>query len=121
MSYPQSLSDWSEYIANLAGQPLFSQVVAANTQTFARGLVAEGATMGDVEQIMLLFVRQLRATGTKVPGEGTWDLLNMAMIDPVARRGPSMSEEQADLMESQVEPPTTDEFDSFLLEASFAD
>ena len=97
---------------------MFSQAVAANTQGFARGLVAEGATMADAEQIMLLFVRQLRATGTKVPGGGTWDLLNMAMTDPIARRGPTMSEEQAELLGLQ-HTTGPDEFDDFELEAAF--
>ncbi len=118
MTRPTNLAEWVGYVGSLSGQPLFSQAVAANTQGFARGLVAEGATMADVEQIMLLFVRQLRATGTKVPGGGTWDLMNMAMIDPIARRGPTMSEEQAELLEVQYQP-STDEFDDFELEAAF--
>ena len=122
MSSPQTIADWTEYIAGLAGQPLFSQAVAANSQSFAREIVAEGVlTMGDVEQIMLLFVRQLRATGTGVPSDGAWNLLNMAMTDPVARAGVTMSEEQAGLLESQYEPLPTDDFDAFLLEAAFED
>ena len=113
---PSNPQEWSTYIAGLSGQPLFSQVVAANTHSFARSLVAEGATMGDVEQILLLLVRQLRATGTKVPREGPFDLVTMALTDPIARRGPSMSEAKAELMADSYET-LTDDVDLFLLEA----
>jgi len=76
-------------------------------------------TMGDVEQIMLLFVRQLRATGTKVPEGGPFDLINMALTDPVARKGPTMSETEAEALEAKGVEPTIDDFDQFELEASF--
>jgi len=118
MTRPTNLSEWATYIEGLSGQALYSQAVAANTQSFARTLLREGATMADVEQIMLLFVRQLRATGTKVPGADTWDLPTMAMTDPIARRGPTMSEEQAELLEIQ-HTAGLDEFDDFELEAAF--
>ena len=121
MNGPQTLSEWAEYIGGLAGQELFSQAVAFNTQDFARQLVAEGATMQEVEQIALLFVRQLKATGTKVPGAGgAWDMLNMAQTDPVARRGATMSEGEAQTLESQ-HKGGTDDLDGFLLDASFDD
>jgi len=117
MNGPQNLPEWEDYISGLTGKDLFSQTVAANTQGFGRRLVAEGLTMQHVERIMLLFVRQLRATGTKVPGGGAWDLLNMAQTDPVARKGPTMSEsEAASLQKTQ---PGSDEFDDFELEAEF--
>jgi hypothetical protein len=117
---PQSLADWSAYIETLAGAPLFSQVVAANSQEFARDLVADGLTMDDVYQVMLGFVRQLRATGTKVPGAGAaWDLVNMALTDPTARKGPTMSEADADALERAYKPSGVDDFDVFELEAAF--
>jgi hypothetical protein len=117
MSRPQSLSEWAEYIAELSGNALFSQAVAFNTQEFARHLVAEGATMGDVKQVALLFVRQLRATGTKVPSGGAWDLLKMAQTDPICRQGPKMSEEEAHLLTMQYQPGS-DDLDDFELEAT---
>jgi len=117
---PQTVADWGAYIKTLAGEPLYSQAVAANSQTFARELIAEGTLkMGDVEQIMKSFVRQLRATGTKVPGGGAWDLLTMAQTDPVARKGPTMGVQDADALESAYEPSGTDDFDTFELEAVF--
>jgi hypothetical protein len=120
MSQPQTLAEWAHYISGLSGQPLWSQTVAFNTHDFARQLVKEGATMGAVQEIALLFVRQLKATGTKVPADGAWDMLNIAQTDPIARRGPTMSEKTADAMADSFEP-TTDDLDTFLLEASFAD
>lgn len=114
---PQGLNEWAEYIATLAGEPLFSQAAASNSQAFSSMLLDEGYSMADVEQIMLLFVRQLRATGTKVPEGGPWDLPLMAQIDPVARRGATMTEEEAALLESQFHP-SIDEFDTFELEAA---
>ena len=75
--------------------------------------------MGDVEQILLLFVRQLRATGTKVPEGGPFDLINMALTDHEARKGPSMTEEEAEVLELSYQEPTTDDFDTFDLEAGF--
>ena len=119
---PQTLDDWSAYVRNLSGKRLFSQVVNANTQGFARELVDEGTmTMADVEKLMLIFVRQLRATGTKVPSGGGFNLVNMALTDPIARKGPTMSEEEADLPESMYEAPPVDDLDSFLMSAAFED
>jgi len=119
---PQTLDDWAVYVRNLSGKRLFSQVVNANTQGFARELVAEGTmTMASVEKLMLLFVRQLRATGTKVPSGGGFDLVTMALTDPIARKGPTMSEEEADLLEVGYEAPPVDDMDSFLLSAAFED
>lgn len=120
MSKPTTIGEWADYIAGLGDQALYSQAVAANSHQFARTLVAEGLTMQHVEQIMLLFVRQLRATGTKVPGGGAWDLVTMALTDPVARQGVQMSEEEAALT-GTFETPQVDDFDEFELEAEFED
>ena len=115
---PQTVTEWAQYIKGLSGQALFSQATAANSQSFARTLTQEGLTMQQVEKIMLLFVRQLRATGTKVPVGGTWDLLNMALTDPVARQGPTLSEEEAEFL-AVTNESTSDELDDFELEAAF--
>jgi|AACY02.2.fsa_nt_gi hypothetical protein len=120
MSRPQSLGEWAEYIKHLAGEPLYSQAVAANSQAFSQMLLEEGATMADVEQVMLLFVRQLRATGTKVPEGGPWDLVTMALTDPEARKGPTMSEKEAEFLATTFKSGT-DDFDMFELEAGFED
>jgi hypothetical protein len=116
---PSNLAEWANYISGLSGHPLFSQAVAANTVGFGRQLVAEGMSMWEVQQLMLLFVRQLRATGTKVPGGGAWNLVNMALTDPIARKGPTMSEEEAELLETSYEPAMSDDLYQFELEAEF--
>jgi len=115
---PQTLSEWGAYIKGLSGAELRSQVVAANTIAFVRTLVAEGFSIDDMEPLMLLFVRQLRATGTGVPKGGCYDLVTMALTDPVAKQGPTMSEHLAELLEVQYEPPAVDDFDLFELEAA---
>ena len=118
---PSNLNEWAEYINGLAGRGLYSQVIAANSHEFARALVDEGMSMADVEQVMLLFVRQLRAVGMKVPDSGgPWDLVTMALTDPVAKLGPTMSEEEAELL-ATMQKAGTDDFDHFELEAAFED
>lgn len=113
MNRPSSLVEWEQYIQNLAGQDLFSQAVAANTHTFARTLVEEGAGMADVEQIMLLFVRQLRATGTKIPEGGPFNLVTMALVDPVASRGIQYSPQEVAILEAHRPAPEADDMDRF--------
>lgn len=81
------IQDWESYIGALAGQPLWSKAIAANTIAFSDALRADGLTMLEVKQVMLLFVRQLVATGMKVPEGGAFDLVGMAEIDEIARRG----------------------------------
>lgn len=118
MSRPNSLPEWKTYVAGLGGKNLFSQAVAANTHTFARTLLEEGATMGDVEQILLMFVRQLRAIGVKVPEGGPFDLNTMALVDAQARKGITYSPEEAALQKS-LEDPADDDFAQFELAAAF--
>lgn len=121
MSRPNNLTEWGQYVQGLAGAKLYSQTIAANTHSFARTLVEEGATMGEVEQILLQFVRQLRAIGVKVPEEGAFDLVTMALVDEVARKGVSYSPEEATLLEAQADLTGGDDFDDFELEAAFED
>lgn len=118
MSKPTTIEEWADYIEELGDSVLYSQAVAANSHQFAKTLVAEGLTMQHVEEIMLLFVRRLRAMGIKVPGGGVWDLVNMALTDPVARRGVQMSEEEAAAVST---PSQVDDLDDFELEAEFED
>lgn len=115
---PTNLTEWREYIAGLAGEDLYSQTVAANSQRFASLLIEEGASMTDVEQVLLAFVRQCKSTGTRVPNGGPFSLVTMAAVDPEASKGATMSEQEADLLEQSRETGT-DDFDSFLLEAEF--
>ncbi len=119
MSRPSNLAEWATYIQDLTGASLRSQSIAANTHTFARTLLEEGATMGDVEQIMLLFVRQLRATGVKIPGGGPFDLNTMALMDADARKGPTYSHQEVVLLEAQKVVHQEDDLDAFDLTAAF--
>jgi hypothetical protein len=122
MNRPSNLAEWSEYIQGLSGSGLYSQAIAANTHSFTRTLVAEGATTGDVEKILLLFVRRLRATGVKVPEGGAFDLVTMALVDQEARKGPTHSVEETALLDVQDAPVTGgDDLDDFELDAGFDD
>jgi len=121
MSRPQNLDDWREYVSDLAGDELRSQVIAANTHGFVRSLVAEGFSIDDMEPLMLAFVQQLRATGTGVPKGGCYDLVTMALTDPIAKVGPRMSEEEAQVLALSYQPATVDDFDQFELEAAMDD
>lgn len=103
MRRPMSLSEWETYIQHLTREALYDQTVAANTHTFARVLLEEGIPMGDVEQILLLFVRQLRAFGIKLPEGGPFDLVTMAMMDAQAKKGMTHSPEEVALHDSLVE------------------
>jgi len=122
MNRPTNMSEWAAYINSLSGHPLYSKAVAINCHEFARTLKKERFSMGDVEQIVVLFVRQLRATGTKVPTQrAPWDMVGLAQTDPIARKGPTMSAESAELMALQMEPPAVDDMDMFFIEAEMAD
>lgn len=120
-SRPQSLEEWGGYIAGLAGTELRSQVIAANTFGFVRALLAEGFNVNHVEPLMLEFVRQLRATGTGIPKGGCYDLVTMALVDPVAKMGPTMSEAEAEGLARSYQPAPVDDFDQFELEAALDD
>jgi len=118
MSRPSNAKEWSLYIGKLSGQPLYSQAVAANSHDFGRALLEEGATQDDVEADHLMFVIQCKATGTKVPFGGVYDMVNMSLTHPTARTTPVMSEEEADFLEATQKTTGSDDFDMFELEAS---
>jgi len=118
---PTTLNEWQEYVSTMAGAELRSQTIAANTIRFVRILLAEGFSIDDMEPLMMLFVRQLRATDTGVPHGGCYDLVTMALTDPIAKRGPQMSEEEAGMLALDHRPAQVDEFDQFELEAAFED
>lgn len=98
MSWPSTLPEWETYIQQLAGEDLRSKAINANTQLFANALLEEGYTLADVEQIILYFVRQLAATGQKIPEDGSYNMVEMAQRDPIAKRGMTMTEEEADAL-----------------------
>jgi len=81
----QSLGDWQAHISQLAGPQLTSVTVNANTQRFADMLREEGRPITQVEQIILMLVRQHLATGLKIPEGGAYDLQHLAATDPGAQ------------------------------------
>jgi len=112
--YPTSLTEWDAYIKTLVGDALFSKTVSANTQAFADSLRRDGLTLADFQTIMLMLVRQCSAADVILPRGGAFDLASMAQLDPVARRGPSMSDEEISSLAAQTTPVATDEFDTLM-------
>jgi hypothetical protein len=84
---PKTLEEWQAYIRQLAGGGLRSKGINANTQIFADALLEEGYMMADVEQIVLMFIRQFVATNQKIPEGGAYDMVAMAAEDTVAQQG----------------------------------
>jgi len=77
---PNTLQDWQAYIDGLSGMPLWSKAVAANSQAFVDTLIEEGFGMSDVQEILTMFARQLRATGQKLPTTGAFDLVELSRM-----------------------------------------
>ena len=83
---PTTIQEWETYIRQLAGPALRSKAIAANTQCFVAALKADGMTMGDINQVMVMFVRQMAVTGIAIPGGGVFDMPAMAELDPIVQR-----------------------------------
>ncbi len=115
---PKSSTEWREYVSTLAGEDLYSQLVACNSQDFINVLLDEGATMGDLEKVLRYFVRQCRATDTRIPTGGPFDLLQMSYEDEQASQGVLMTEDAANTL-AVSRTVGTDDIDSFLLDAEF--
>ena len=109
---PQTLSEWELYVKRMAGDTLRSKAIQVNTQRFATMMQGEGYSMSDVEQIVLYFVRQMTAVRMQLPADGAYDLERLARTDPVAKRGITMTEEQADLLAQAVPVEDSDDFES---------
>jgi len=110
----QTLEEWEAYIQQLAGQPLRSKGINANTVGFTQSMATHGFTTDDVAQIILFFVRQFVATGQKIPTSGLYDMPGMALADPVCREMQVMSEEDAEMLAANPPPEPEDEEDEFL-------
>jgi hypothetical protein len=94
-----SLKDWAEYAQSLAGMPLWSKTINCNTQSFASDMLKRGNSMSDVEEILLYFTRQLKAVGMKIPEGGAYDLVQMALCDPICRGTKPMPEAVSEALE----------------------
>jgi len=114
----QTLEEWESYIQQLAGQPLRSKGVNANTISFTKSMAKHGFTTDDVAQIILYFVRQFVATGQKIPTSGLYDMPSMALGDPVCMQGVQMEEYEADALAAKPpsEPAEDDGWDEFDLD-----
>ena len=99
-----NLQEWKDYIGKLAGQPLWSKTIAANTQTFIDSLRAEGMSMDDIYQIILTFMRQIVATGGILPGGGAYDLRGMAEIDTICMKGVVFDDQTIEFMMANPPP-----------------
>ena len=118
-----TLDEWQDYISQLAGKPLRSKVLAANSQEFVNQLLDEGFDLDYVGAIMLLFVRQMAATGMSIPGGGAFDLIEMADLDPKAREFMANPMGEREVAEIKVNPPTEppDEVDEEVMAADETD
>jgi hypothetical protein len=118
-----TLDEWQGYISQLAGRRLLSKAIAANTQAFTDQLLDESYDIAHVEQIVLMFVRQMAATGMAIPGGGAFDMADMASLDPKARQFMASPMSEAEVAEIEANPPAEppDEVDQAAEEADAVD
>jgi len=102
---PQTLPEWEQYVQTLAGRALRSKAIAVNSQKFLDMMrTQEGFSVSDVRAIITLFVRQLVATGQKIPEGGAYNLVLLARTDDVARNIPVRSELEVQAMLAKLVP-----------------
>lgn len=101
---PNDLHEWEEYVNQLAGRELQVQTDTANSQDFINAMAEEGRDAGWCRDILMLFVRQCRATGSRLPTGGMWNLDLLANADEIASMGVQMSEDEAAEIEATYSP-----------------
>ena len=101
---PDELDEWETYISQLAGLELSVQTDTANSQTFISMMAEEGRDVAWCKQILMLFVRQCKATGARLPSGGMYNLDILATMDEVASMGVQMTEEAAEELEASYTP-----------------
>lgn len=101
---PEELDEWETYISQLAGLELQVQTDTANSQTFISMMAEEGRDVAWCRQILMLFVRQCKAVGCRLPAGGMYNLDIIASMDEIASMGVQMSEEEADALASSYTP-----------------
>lgn len=84
---PRTADQWVAYVRTLTGVRLYEVTVAANSQTFTRALLDEGADMFDVELIMGLLASRLQEEGMLIPEGGPWDLRSLLISSPTLLGG----------------------------------
>ena len=93
------MKDWAEYVQSLAGKPLWSKAVNCNTQSFATDMLRRGNSLDEVQEILLYFARQMKAVGMKIPEGGAYDLVSLALVDPICMATKPMPEPVAEALE----------------------
>lgn len=101
---PDELDEWEEYVSMLAGRELQAQTDTANSQAFISMMAEEGRDVAWCRQILMLFVRQCKAVGVRLPSGGMYNLDIIATMDEIASMGVQMSEEEADELEASYTP-----------------
>lgn len=111
---PETIEEWEAYANTMAGQELRSQTATVNSMAFINQMAEEGHDSDHCHEILLVFIRQCRATGTGLPKGGMWDASRLAATDDLASLGPQMSEEEADALAAAWRPlpDDIDQFDS---------
>tara|TARA_Y100000310_G_scaffold345749_1_gene469237 strand:+ start:5135 stop:5395 length:261 start_codon:yes stop_codon:yes gene_type:complete len=84
MNGPVTIPEWESYIETLPREKLWSQCRAVNTFTFARTLITEGMTMGQLETVVKLFARRMVEMEIKLPEGGAFDLHALVQKDPLS-------------------------------------
>lgn len=107
---PQTLDDWQSYVKTLAGNALWSKVIAANSQDFVVLMMNDGYTMEEIKEILLYMVRQMVFTGMRIPDAGAFDLRHMAMVDPRSK-GRVLTDLEINEIETRPEVYLTEDID----------
>ena len=82
---PETVDQWSKYIATLQGEDLRSKWRAANTFQFVQTLSGEGMSPDDVSTILKMFVAQLLVTGQEPDKGGYVNAFDMIENDEELR------------------------------------
>jgi len=115
---PETIQEWEAYVDSLAGDTLRSQTAAVNSMAFMRTMKDEGHDAAHCQEILMVFIRQCRATGAGLPSTGMWDLSRLAAGDELSSLGAQMSEDEALELE-RTWSKSTDDIDQFCLEADY--
>ncbi len=115
---PETIGEWETYASALAGQELRSQTAGVNSQRFISQMAEEGHDTAHCHAVLMVFIRQCRATGTGLPKGGMWDTARLASGDDLASQGPQMSEDEADALAAAWKP-ALDDIDEFILKADY--
>jgi hypothetical protein len=75
---PTTLDEWKEHLDGLSGLPLRDKAQAANSMTFVKLLKADGYSPVEIESILVMIAKRLRADGQVPPLDGLYDYAELA-------------------------------------------